>query len=59
MIILVVAPLLLRPLIERELGGELLAEENLARWGRARTDLLEHGIYAEDATKAGSGAGQG
>jgi AcrR family transcriptional regulator len=59
MIILVVAPLLLRPLIERELGGELLAEENLARWGRARTDQQEHGIYAEDATKAGSGAGEG
>jgi AcrR family transcriptional regulator len=59
MIILAVAPLLLRPLIERELGGELLAEENLARWMRARTDLLEHGIYAEDAAKAGRGAGEG
>lgn len=45
-VILVVGPLLLRPLIERELGGELLAEENLARWTRARTDLLQHGLYA-------------
>jgi TetR/AcrR family transcriptional regulator, regulator of cefoperazone and chloramphenicol sensitivity len=53
MIILAVGPLLLRPLIERELGGELLAEEQLARWTRARTDLLQHGIYTEEATKAG------
>src|SRR3989440_12394569 len=46
-VILVVGPLLLRPLIERELGGELFAEENVARWTRARTDLLQHGLYAQ------------
>jgi hypothetical protein len=45
-VILVVGPLLLRPQIERELGGELLSEENVTRWGRARTDLLQHGLYA-------------
>jgi TetR/AcrR family transcriptional regulator, regulator of cefoperazone and chloramphenicol sensitivity len=47
-VILVVGPLLLRPLIERELGGELLGEENLARWTRARTDLLRRGLYAQN-----------
>jgi TetR/AcrR family transcriptional regulator, regulator of cefoperazone and chloramphenicol sensitivity len=46
-VILVVGPLLLRRLIERELGGELLGEENLARWTRARTDLLRRGLYAQ------------
>jgi AcrR family transcriptional regulator len=51
-VILVVGPMLLRSLIERELGGELLAEDNLDRWMRARTDLLQHGLYAETATKA-------
>jgi AcrR family transcriptional regulator len=45
-VILVVGPVLLRPLIERELGGELLSEENARRWTRARTDLLKHGLYA-------------
>jgi AcrR family transcriptional regulator len=47
-VILIVGPLLLRPLIERELGGELLDEDNVARWMRARTDLLQHGLYAEN-----------
>src|SRR5947208_12827122 len=55
-VILVVGPLLLRPLIERELGGELFAEENVARWTRARTDLLQHGLYARTSTKAARGA---
>ena len=45
-VILVVGPVLLRPLIERELGGELLSEENARRWTSARTDLLKHGLYA-------------
>ena len=36
-VILIVGPLLLRPLIERELGGELLGEDNVTRWMRART----------------------
>jgi AcrR family transcriptional regulator len=48
-VILVVGPLLLRPLIERELGGELLAEDNVTRWTRARIDLLKHGLYADTA----------
>ena len=55
-VILVIGPLLLRPLIERELGGELLSEENVARWTRARTDLLQHGLYARTPTKAARGA---
>jgi AcrR family transcriptional regulator len=48
-IILVVGPLLLRPLIERELGGDLLAKDNVERWTRARTDLLQRGLYADAA----------
>jgi AcrR family transcriptional regulator len=48
-IILVVGPLLLRPLIERELGGDLLAEDNVKRWTRALADLLENGLYDAQA----------
>jgi AcrR family transcriptional regulator len=51
-VILVVGPLLLRPLIERELGGDLLAEDNLTRWTRARTDLLQRGLYSDTPAKA-------
>lgn len=50
-VILAIGPLLLRPLIERELGGELLAEDNLRRWTSARTDLLKHGLYAQAPSK--------
>jgi|SRR5947209_611482 len=46
-VMLVIGPLILRPLIERELGGELLAEDNIARWTRARTDLLQNGLYGD------------
>jgi TetR/AcrR family transcriptional regulator, regulator of cefoperazone and chloramphenicol sensitivity len=46
-VILIVGPLLLRPLIERELGGELLSEENVTRWMRARADLLQRGLYLQ------------
>jgi AcrR family transcriptional regulator len=55
-VVLVIGPLLLRPLIERELGGDLLAEENTMRWARARTDLLRHGLYAKAPAKARRGA---
>lgn len=55
-IILAIGPLLLRPLIEGELGGDLLAEANLDRWMHARNDLLQHGIYVETATKGGRDA---
>jgi AcrR family transcriptional regulator len=55
-VVLVIGPLLLRPLIERELGGDLLAEENATRWARARTDLLQHGLYAGTRAKAKRGA---
>ena len=51
-VILVVGPLLLRPLVERELGGELLGEENLVRWTRARTDLLRRGLYAKSRQRS-------
>lgn len=55
-VILIVGPLLLRPLIERELGGELLTEDNVTRWTRATTDLLQHGLYAGTLTKSGRDA---
>jgi hypothetical protein len=45
-VILVVGPLLLRPLIERELRGDLLSEENVTRWTQACSDLLQRGLYA-------------
>jgi hypothetical protein len=38
---------MLRPLIERELDGTLLDEANFDRWARARTDLLQHGLYRD------------
>ena len=44
-ILLMVGPLMMRPLIERELGGPLLEEPNFRRWMRARTDLLRKGLY--------------
>jgi TetR/AcrR family transcriptional regulator, regulator of cefoperazone and chloramphenicol sensitivity len=55
-VVLVIGPLLLRPLIERELGGDLLDEENATRWKRAQRDLLQHGLYAETRTRAKRGA---
>jgi hypothetical protein len=51
-VILIVGPLMLRSSIERELGGELLSEENVTRWLRARSDLLQHGLYVEDSADA-------
>ena len=50
-VVLVIAPMILRPLIERELGGDLLSEENATRWARARTDLLQNGLYAQTPTR--------
>jgi AcrR family transcriptional regulator len=44
-LLLVVGPLMMRPLIERELGGPLLEEPNFERWMRANTDLLRKGLY--------------
>ena len=52
-VVLIVGPLMLRRLIERELGGELFSEENAARWMRARTDLLEHGLYVAGPDRRG------
>jgi TetR/AcrR family transcriptional regulator, regulator of cefoperazone and chloramphenicol sensitivity len=43
--LLVLAPLLLRPLVERELGGSLLEPDAFARWMAATTDLLRRGLY--------------
>jgi TetR/AcrR family transcriptional regulator, regulator of cefoperazone and chloramphenicol sensitivity len=45
-IVLVVGPLMLRPLVERELGSSLYDEQSIHRWMRATADLLEHGLYA-------------
>jgi AcrR family transcriptional regulator len=53
-VLLVVGPLVLRPLIERELGGSLLDEDNFARWTRAKADLLQHGIYTSAKEQAGA-----
>jgi len=43
--LLVVGPLMMRTLIERELGGPLLEEPNFGRWMRANMDLLRKGLY--------------
>jgi AcrR family transcriptional regulator len=43
--LLIVGPLMMRPLIERELGGSLLAEPHFERWMRANTYLLGKGLY--------------
>ena len=43
--LLIVGPLMMRPLIERELGGSLLDDANFKRWMRANTDLLRKGLY--------------
>jgi AcrR family transcriptional regulator len=51
-VLLVVGPLMLRPLIERELGEELLAEDNIARWTQAIGDLLRNGLYADPHPRA-------
>ena len=44
-LILVVGPLLLRPLVERELGASLYSPESVERWMAATLDLLQRGIY--------------
>jgi TetR/AcrR family transcriptional regulator, regulator of cefoperazone and chloramphenicol sensitivity len=45
-IVLLVGPLMLRPLVERELGESLYAGDNVERWMKANVELLQHGIYA-------------
>jgi AcrR family transcriptional regulator len=44
-LVLIVGPLLLRPLVERQLGGSLFEPGNFDRWMRANADLLKHGLY--------------
>jgi AcrR family transcriptional regulator len=44
-LILVVGPLLLRPLVERELDASLYSPDSVERWMAANVDLLERGIY--------------
>jgi TetR/AcrR family transcriptional regulator, regulator of cefoperazone and chloramphenicol sensitivity len=44
-VILIVGPLMMRKLIERELGAPLLEEPQLSRWIGANRDLLRKGIY--------------
>jgi AcrR family transcriptional regulator len=46
-VVLIIGPLLLRHLVERELGSELLSEENVSRWMRAQADLLQRGLYVQ------------
>jgi TetR/AcrR family transcriptional regulator, regulator of cefoperazone and chloramphenicol sensitivity len=46
-LVLVVAPLMLRPLIERELGNSMLEEEHFERWMKANADLLRDGLYVD------------
>jgi TetR/AcrR family transcriptional regulator, regulator of cefoperazone and chloramphenicol sensitivity len=43
--LLILGPLMMRPLIEQELGGPLLEQANFERWMRANTDLLRKGLY--------------
>jgi TetR/AcrR family transcriptional regulator, regulator of cefoperazone and chloramphenicol sensitivity len=45
-IVLIVGPLMLRPLVERELGSSLYGPEGIERWMAANVDLLERGLYA-------------
>lgn len=44
-LVLIVGPLLLRPLIEQQLGGSLFEPGNFERWMRANADLLKNGLY--------------
>jgi TetR/AcrR family transcriptional regulator, regulator of cefoperazone and chloramphenicol sensitivity len=44
-LVLIVGPLMLRRLIERELGAPLLEEPQLRRWIGANRDLLRNGLY--------------
>ena len=48
-LVLIVGPLLLRPLIEQQLGGSLFEPDNFERWMRANADLLKHGLYTAPA----------
>jgi TetR/AcrR family transcriptional regulator, regulator of cefoperazone and chloramphenicol sensitivity len=48
-LILIIGPLLLRPLIEQQLGGSLFEPANFERWMRANADLLKHGLYTPPA----------
>jgi AcrR family transcriptional regulator len=52
-LVLVVGPLMLRPLIERELGASLLADDQFERWMDATADLLQHGLYTDDVDAGG------
>lgn len=47
-LMLIVGPLILRPLVERELGEPLYAPESIERWMRANVDFMRHGIYTAD-----------
>jgi TetR/AcrR family transcriptional regulator, regulator of cefoperazone and chloramphenicol sensitivity len=55
--LLVVGPLMMRRLIERELGGSLLGKGNFERWMLANTDLLQNGLYT-GGTKAKKAKGR-
>jgi TetR/AcrR family transcriptional regulator, regulator of cefoperazone and chloramphenicol sensitivity len=44
-ILLVVGPLMLRPLVEAELGQPLFSEREFRRWIDANVDLLANGVY--------------
>jgi TetR/AcrR family transcriptional regulator, regulator of cefoperazone and chloramphenicol sensitivity len=45
-ILLIIGPLMLRPLIEAELGESLFTEGEFERWINANVDLLANGLYA-------------
>lgn len=49
-LVLIIGPLLLRPLIEQQLGGPLFEPGNFERWMRANADLLKHGLYTQPTT---------
>lgn len=44
-VVLIVGPLMLRPLVERELGVSLYAKDSVERWMRANVDLMQRGLY--------------
>jgi AcrR family transcriptional regulator len=46
-ILLIVGPLMLRPLIEAELGRSVFSEREFKRWIDANVDLLANGLYTQ------------
>jgi AcrR family transcriptional regulator len=55
-ILLIVGPLMLRPLIEAELGQSLFSDDEFRRWIEANVDLLANGLYTDAADRRTKGS---